>query len=862
MATCILNLYSGTKLRPEKNYIFDGGVKLYLDNFTPYVISDFQYQRFELEKKIRVDLGQSYATADYSETKYDYCSFAVTGSYGTLYFYFITKITQVAASTIELELKMDTLNTFKYSTSVIPYTNNIYTLHRKTLVKREHKDRFSVDSVLEAKDIRVDTPTYVIPLTRYLINGARIVEFVSGDHYATIGTGTGLNKTAFDIEVLDSNGKILEEWEGMNFFRVYDISSTGFSFEFTDNDGVSRYIDLEANQNIGIRFTHVSTLSADTNACMSLLWDLFVYYEARFIHKRIVNPYQEGFNTILFKKNEQMLLDRSGDSHWYLVYASANNVVQNPNDTAATYVNPIDVRFYCDNGFSLVTTSATTYRLYATDPKIPKWTNDSERVYSLGESPTSVGEQYFIVNGVTYDFYNGYWFRAKRNKNNDPLFSQVLVYHGNDTPIEYNKVAYVDVYGINNLKVMGEWWSNGAEFYIGAGASSLTVNSPAWDTLDLTDSKLIKAFAFPYAPMDYFNNGYEFDTLPENCVIGNNTIELDKIQNANFKYELQFVDVDNPQSVLFKELIVDPDIDRDIEYESKLFHSDFYQPKFVYDSFSFTFLLENVDVDSYYENYNDFKSFFVTYIISKNVLSKFAFVFNQYVTFRSTQDYENILVIDRNNEKALYNNAYINYIKSGGYNYDTKKASSQNAVNGITTALAIAGSVASFASTPVTGMAGVAGGIGLSVSASAKIVNTIYNANEQDRAIAQKINQAVMQGTSVQGNEDIDIFTAICGNKAKLCLYEVSDIMKEALLDLFYYFGYATNENKIPKTDTRVRFNYIQADIVYDYMNFDYVIAEDIKKKWSEGVTFIHKKNATTYYDPEQLKENWEKSLS
>ena len=131
------------------------------------------------------------------------------------------------------------------------------------------------------------------------------------------------------------------------------------------------------------------------------------------------------------------------------------------------------------------------------------------------------------------------------------------------------------------------------------------------------------------------------------------------------------------------------------------------------------------------------EDFIVRYVISANVLSKFMFQFIQYTCDRAVTDYENILIIDRNNEKALYTNAYIQYIKSGGYAYDTKKANSQNAINGIMTGLSIAGGVASFvggavSSNPLLAVAGV----GLITSSAGSIVRNIHTAQEQDRAIS------------------------------------------------------------------------------------------------------------------------------
>lgn len=120
--------------------------------------------------------------------------------------------------------------------------------------------------------------------------------------------------------------------------------------------------------------------------------------------------------------------------------------------------------------------------------------------------------------------------------------------------------------------------------------------------------------------------------------------------------------------------ISDTDL-KDISYESKLYHSDFYQPKFVYDSFNFLFQLESIN-NSLLMNYSSdngtpTNNFYFNFITSTTINSRFLFEFPQYMLNYATQDYSNILTIQRNNELALYNSAYANYIRNG-YNYDVK----------------------------------------------------------------------------------------------------------------------------------------------------------------------------------------------
>ena len=167
--------------------------------------------------------------------------------------------------------------------------------------------------------------------------------------------------------------------------------------------------------------------------------------------------------------------------------------------------------------------------------------------------------------------------------------------------------------------------------------------------------------------------------------------------------------------------------------------------------------------------------------------------------------------------------------------------------------------IASFASSGVTGGAGIAAGVGLTVSAAAGIIRTIHTAQEQDRSISQKLNENAMQGTNVQGSEDIDILKSFSGNKAKLCYYTLSDIMKNAMWDLFHYCGYATHEQKVPVVNTRLYFNYVQGEIILKDFTFNDDVAKAIIEKWNQGITFMHWLNGA--YDLEQQYENFETSL-
>ena len=94
---------------------------------------------------------------------------------------------------------------------------------------------------------------------------------------------------------------------------------------------------------------------------------------------------------------------------------------------------------------------------------------------------------------------------------------------------------------------------------------------------------------------------------------------------------------------------------RDIRHESKLANSEFEIIKFVYDSFTYTFKAELVYVDkTSVSTLNPQGTFTTKYSVSPNLTSKFMFQFLNYVCEMEEQDYNNVLVIERNNEIPLY----------------------------------------------------------------------------------------------------------------------------------------------------------------------------------------------------------------
>ena len=584
---------------------------------------------------------------------------------------------------------------------------------------------------------------------------------------------------------------------------------------------------------------------------------------------RIIDNFNEGIQTTLFKTKEQDCLDGDDYYLWYVIYASQNAVVSSDNDYSAKYVNPVDLLLVKNNTISKTSSSANIVSVYTRN--IPQYSNRIE-VLKIKNSDFADSTSYVEINGRKYyatDVTNA--IEIEKRNNDDLLFAGAYL-NSSLEPLATN-FGVVNFYNIEKCEL---WVSNLplnnafalreliGDFTIGSSADGSSTSLKTWRFVNLTDPLYIKAIEFPYCPVEYLVGKSDLEHIPSNMSLTSDyMLKINSVHDAQFKRLLKFLDVPNP---LYNLIINDSGYtysrtnDRNIKYESKLYHSDFYQEKFVYDSFSYSFYLEFVDVDKYIGRYEPTSYLMCQYKVSTNVLSKFAFTFYTYYK-KSNQDYDSVLVVDRNNEKALFNNAYINYIRSGGFNHDTKKANTNNMVSGITTALSIAGSVASFVSTPVTGAKGIAGGIALAGTAMTSITRGIANAQQQDRDISYKLNQMVLQGTSVSASEDVDIFDFYSSNKAKLVKYEPSEAMKSSLWDLFHLFGYACNEYKIPVVNTRCNFNFVQGEVILEDYTFNEDIAREIVKCWRDGVTFMHYNTITHTYDFKQEYENFETVL-
>ena len=118
------------EITPEKNCVVDDLVG-YLSSLTPLVVENFQYIKLDLDLYIKVNSSQV------NVPKFNYNYVAVKNEdVNKVYYYFIIGSPQwISQNTIQLQLSLDTLNTFR----------NDLTWTNKTNITRQHKDRFNTN---------------------------------------------------------------------------------------------------------------------------------------------------------------------------------------------------------------------------------------------------------------------------------------------------------------------------------------------------------------------------------------------------------------------------------------------------------------------------------------------------------------------------------------------------------------------------------------------------------------------------------------------------------------------------------------------------------------------------------------------
>lgn len=811
-----LRLYKDTKIKQDKNFMFDD-IEDYLSNYE-YKIFEVQYQKQEREIFLKLVLEQIYANS-LKENSYNYAVIDNQGEESS--YYFISDITWTAYNTCKLHLTLDILNTFKLGKH--------YELTDKTRVYREHKDRLRTVERLFTGIIDRNKPRENYKYFEIFASESAVSSVYCDNELILNREGFIDDRVHFNyLQVVNNNGTYI--------FRLSENNNVIFEGEdciiYADNLGVFDVAD--ANE-------FLSSLSAKNYRLVKALI-------------RNIEKESEEFNATLYHNTEEdkIIEDSENNLKWSLLYI-------NRDDISETNINnPVLCKLYPSKKIYI---NSDTFLLTQNNMPVNKFMN-----ISILENPNfkiKVGNL-----NITYQRHKSASFKfLEQNK------VQVILFYNDAT-----KPSYTDTF--SNFEIVCE---NVRKIRI--SENSLNQNTTLTDLealpldprfvegrvlveddnyINRLDSKIVKLITLPYCPIKIkqvtFNNEINVYQYDSNEVSYNSPDFSLQLVNLNIKFKNEIISNLDDST---KELIIKDDFTklnedlRNDNLESKIYHSDFYYKKFVYDSFSYIYQYELMNFEKSINTYFEFD-----FIMSSSINSRFMFYFKNYhVDSYAVDDYNNYLIIARNNERTLYNSAYINYIKTG-FNFDVKNKNTQNFMNWGSFALSLGATIATVASTIATSGATAPLLIGASVSTVGSFTNAINSTISSERNFEQKQEQLKSQSTNVINSDDFDLLNEYNKNSLLLMTYKVSERVRKLLLDLFYYYGYKCNEIKMPDLNTRKYFNFIQCEAdIKEYQSI--LIKEEyynlLVELYNKGVTLFHNYNG--HYDIEQVKDNTERNL-
>lgn len=376
--------------------------------------------------------------------------------------------------------------------------------------------------------------------------------------------------------------------------------------------------------------------------------------------------------------------------------------------------------------------------------------------------------------------------------------------------------------------------------------------------INRTDTQIVKIIKMPYAPFDFeYANGSQYWKVPSGWNFSGNLLKLNGLDEEFLSQVARLRLISDLQVTI-------PAGDRttvtnDKVYESKLKNSNFYSWKFYYDNFNKEIMFERTEIDvNATDNVPKVRILFKQ---SNNLSSNslFHFTTEGNLTYNEPNLYGEYLNANRQNEVALYNSDYLNYIRSG-YNYDKKAKTLQAASGWLGTGLNFVGATGSLLSR--TGALGLSGLISFGTSAIQTLSSNIFNTIAAENQLQQKLEQLRLSPASVSNTEDLNLLSYYNGNKLISVKEKCTDEIENQIYNLFRLTGYKCNEYAIPDLNSRTWFNFIQCDADFDESQWSYGqdFLSDLKSRLAIGVTIFHRVNNT--YDFNQEKENFESWLT
>lgn len=850
-------------------FMFDD-IEAYLNKYTATSF-EICYQKIELQKEVKIIMDQEYSNPLKSD-RFVYCSIQNSGE--KKIYYYVKSISWISQNCVKLHLILDCLNTFKYGTD--------YELTNRTRVTREHKDRFNVipdyyiENLSAAEAIKFVTfnEDELIPdetaIQNFIQNdkGADTYFYIvqgphTQDHTKITMSSSAVANENIQIVVLndkkvmiysstDSNEKILSyKWKANNIIEIM-AQTTELNPDGSYKEVIHEFNHLENKIYLlyGVDnfsendFATYEDYLAFLDGCQDFVnFGTPTYIEAVFY--RNIDKISEGINPTLYHGTMTQVKDIF-DMNFYLAYYSDTSeavkcVLYPERTTTINSKNFFSTNLQLTPNMLIENVYYNIYEDFATSISEKKLftististSHEFKQFHQLQRKGEKIILSSYAIEPVSGNtFYTQFVEVDFLSVNSEALDNGVNLTYG--TTLE---PLFKDGLNKNPRQIFKAENCSGKQFTFNKSSSLASVLG--FKSVDKSLSNIVKIIKLPYLPDEFVSeDGYMVVSNEWN--INSGAIELGDL-NHKFQREIQS-DLISPcykyihlEEYDFKKGKKNP------FYESKLYSSEFFTPKFIYDSFSYSYNLELVDYLKYKDTYKN-KKIQISFIPTSTINSRFAFKFNDnIVTENNLLDFNEWLIVSRNNEETLYNNAYLNYIKTG-YNYDVKAKERQQVATGVGLGVSIAGTVVGLATAWASGGATlplVVAGVGGTISSIVGSINSTISSEEQ---INRKLEELSKQSTNVRGADDIDLFSRYGKNRLLYCEYSPSKELKNKIYELLYLTGYNCDEIKKPDIHSRALFNYIKCESVFSINNLliDESILNELTNIYNYGFTIIH----------------------
>lgn len=569
----------------------------------------------------------------------------------------------------------------------------------------------------------------------------------------------------------------------------------------------------------------------------------------------VIDYMSEGITVSKIKISDTEITDNYGK--WYVIYKSQNALSEGG-------ANPVNVYLATEKNFTISRASAEV-SLTATDFTKGEYYFFVADEYStggqLGANSGAYNRTLGVSNLVAIIVYvtDAGYLRVTSVTGNTNRYDTSTTLTVSNTPNDY---ATVYLKGMRNAYVFEDntarlWYLFKTTYidvyYVGGTSAKITTIND----VVRSSPKLLKIVELPYLPFDMTIENNVI-AIPQGMSYIGGYIKLD-LNQVHDDRQIKSIALSRIESVANNAASGQVPM---LSYheEPKLLHSDFTTIKFVFDSFSYDVGLERLTLlSSTQTGFDNSRTFNIYLYPSLNVSSSFLFyIENNYLT--KVGDYDGYIAVKRNNEVALFNSEYLNYLRNG-YNYDLKSRTLQENSQIIGTVISAVGMVASFASSVYTGGAGVAAGVALATSLAASSAGIAKTVSANEISMASRLASLQNQAVNVTGADDLDLLHYYSPN-LKVEIYTPAVYEEKAIIHLLRLKGYSCDEKNIPNTHTRLYFNYVQCEAEFLWTTtrrINDTIVTDVKQRFSQGVTFLHAVNGS--YDFERKYENWENAL-